>query len=192
MKSSVLLVVVFPAFVVTVAVAAYVLLGFGDLSKTAVAPEYDFVIVGGGSAGCVLADRLSESADVTVLLLEAGVEHDYLLDVEKIAPAASPLLQNVPVSDWAFRSEPNAPHAGLGLKGSVTNIPRGKGLGGSSVINYMAYVRGNKEDFNLWNKTAPGWAYDDVLPYFKKSESSNLFPCKRSPTLSSRSHLLFT
>ncbi|KAK3913199.1 Glucose dehydrogenase [FAD, quinone] [Frankliniella fusca] len=127
---------------------------------------YDYVIVGAGSAGSVLAHRLSEDPSVTVLLLEAGDNEDPLLDVV----AAYPTLPNGP-HDWAFKTTPQE-HACQSLRGNVSSWPRGKGLGGSSAINAMLYYRGNRRDYDHWRDHfgLKGWGYDDVLPYFKKSE----------------------
>lgn len=126
--------------------------------------RYDYIIVGGGSAGSVLANRLSEDQSVTVLLLEAGgVENEWT----KI-PWLAGSLQKTEL-DWAFQTEPQ--NACNGLVGRRSQWPLGKVLGGSSVINYMVYTRGNAKDFDHWERMgAKGWSYEDVLPYFKKSE----------------------
>jgi choline dehydrogenase len=126
---------------------------------------FDFVIVGGGSAGAVIAARLSEDPSCRVALIEAGERPP---DLELI-PAACAALQLNPATDWMYTAD--AGQAGLGLNGRRVPVPRGKMLGGSSSINYMAYVRGHPGDFDAWAAGgAAGWAYADVLPYFLKSE----------------------
>src|SRR5437773_4540635 len=127
--------------------------------------EYDFIVVGGGSAGAVIASRLSEDPNCRVALSEAG-ERPPEVSALPIAPAA---MQLNPATDWMFSADPGK--AGLGLNGRRVPVPRGKMLGGSSGINYMMYVRGNPGDFDAWAEGgAPGWGYAEVLPYFKKSE----------------------
>jgi len=127
--------------------------------------EYDFIVVGGGSAGAVIASRLSEDANCRVALIEAG-ERPPEVSALPIAPAA---MQLNPATDWMFTADPGK--AGLGLNGRRVPVPRGKMLGGSSGINYMMYVRGNPGDFDAWAEGgATGWSYAEVLPYFKKSE----------------------
>ena len=127
--------------------------------------EYDFIVVGGGSAGAVIASRLSEDANCRVALIEAG-ERPPEVSALPIAPAA---MQLNPATDWMFTADPGK--AGLGLNGRRVPVPRGKMLGGSSGINYMMYVRGNPGDFDAWAEDgATGWSYAEVLPYFKKSE----------------------
>ena len=129
------------------------------------ADEYDFIVVGGGSAGAVIASRLSEDPNCRVALIEAG-ERPPEVSALPIAPAA---MQLNPATDWMFSADPG--NAGLGLNGRRVPVPRGKMLGGSSGINYMMYVRGNPGDFDAWAEGgAPGWGYAEVLPYFKKSE----------------------
>lgn len=123
---------------------------------------YDYIIIGGGSAGCVLANRLSENPDNKVLLLEAGGpdKNKYI----HIPTAFYKLFRTQ--YDWGYFS--TSQDALLGRK---VFMPRGKVLGGSSSINAMIYIRGNKEDYNEWEALGnPGWGYNDVLPYFKKSE----------------------
>lgn len=124
---------------------------------------YDYVIVGGGSAGCVLACRLSEKPDVTVCLLEAGGSHKNPLVT---MPAGLIGLVGYPIKNWAFETTPQK-----GLGGRKGYQPRGKALGGSSSINAMIYIRGHREDYEAWADLGnTGWGWDDVLPYFKKSE----------------------
>src|SRR5690348_1936898 len=127
--------------------------------------EYDFIVVGGGSAGAVIASRLSEDPSCRVALIEAG-ERPPEVSALPIAPAA---MQLNPATDWMFTADPGK--AGLGLNNRRVPVPRGKMLGGSSGINYMMYVRGNPGDFDAWAEDgATGWSYAEVLPYFKKSE----------------------
>lgn len=129
--------------------------------------EYDFIVVGGGSAGAVVANRLTEVNKWKVLLIEAGPDENEISDV----PSLAAYLQ-LSKLDWEYKTEPTN-IACLGMVNNRCNWPRGKVLGGSSVLNYMIYVRGNKNDFNLWESLGnPGWGYDDVLPYFIKSEDN--------------------
>ncbi len=127
--------------------------------------EYDFVIVGAGSAGCVLAYRLSARPDLKVLVLEAGEPEQGL---HHKAPAAFPRLFKGP-SDWAFYTAPQNE-----LLQRELYWPRGKVLGGSSSINAMIVVRGNPHDYDDWKQ--PGWSFAEVLPYFKRLETHPLGP----------------
>lgn len=126
---------------------------------------FDYVIVGGGSAGCVLAGRLSEDSDVTVCLLEAGPADDnFLIHVPAGAAAIMPKASKI---NWGFETVPQK-----GLNGRKGYQPRGKTLGGSSSINAMIYIRGHASDYDNWvSMGAKGWGWNDVLPYFKKSEN---------------------
>ncbi|XP_017779966.1 PREDICTED: glucose dehydrogenase [FAD, quinone]-like [Nicrophorus vespilloides] len=129
--------------------------------------EYDFIVVGGGSAGAVVASRLSEIPSWSTLLLEAGPDENEISDV----PSLAAYLQ-LSKLDWAYKIEPTG-RACLGMKNGRCNWPRGKVLGGSSVLNYMLYVRGNRKDYDLWESLGnPGWNYEEVLKYFKKSEDN--------------------
>ena len=129
------------------------------------AEQFDVVVVGGGSAGAVIAARLSEDPSVRVALVEAGGPPP----PEESMPAAVASLQLNPETDWMLTADPGG--AGRGLAEGRMMVPRGKMLGGSSGINYMAYVRGHPGDFDSWAEGgATGWSYDDVLPLFKKSE----------------------
>ena len=130
-------------------------------------PEaFDFVIVGGGSAGAVIASRLSEDPTCRVALIEAGERPPAASSM----PIAVASMQLNPDVDWMYTADPGE-KAGLGLNGRRVPVPRGKMLGGSSSINYMVYVRGHPGDFDAWAAAgATGWSYADVLPYFRKSE----------------------
>jgi len=128
-------------------------------------PSYDYIVVGAGSAGSVVAARLAE-AGALVLLVEAGGPAPSLAHV----PALVGSLQNTPI-DWKYRTEKQE-QAGLAAMGGISIWPRGKVLGGSSILNYMLYVRGNWRDYDGWRDLGmDGWGYEDVLPYFKKSEN---------------------
>uniref|UniRef100_UPI0015C6873E GMC family oxidoreductase n=1 Tax=Crenothrix polyspora TaxID=360316 RepID=UPI0015C6873E len=130
-------------------------------------PIFDYIIVGAGSAGCVLANRLSEDSNCRVLLLEAGGEDDA---TAICTPALFSQLQDSPY-DWGDRTQPQ-PH----LQGRRIYIPQGKTLGGSSSINYMIYIRGNRADYDHWASLGnTGWSYDEVLPYFIKAETNQNF-----------------
>ena len=125
--------------------------------------EFDYVIVGAGSAGCVLANRLSADPEVRVCLLEAGGKDSYIwIHV----PIGYLYTQNNPRTDWCFKTEAEA-----GLNGRVLNYPRGRVLGGCSSINGMIYMRGQARDYDHWRQLGnPGWGWDEVLPLFTRAE----------------------
>ncbi len=127
------------------------------------AGEFDYVIVGAGSAGCCLANRLSADPDVKVALLEAGGKDSWFwIHV----PVGYLYTQNTPRTDWCYKTE-----AEPGLNGRALNYPRGRVLGGCSSINGMIYMRGQARDYDHWRQLGnTGWSWDEVLPYFKRSE----------------------
>ncbi|WP_422040091.1 choline dehydrogenase [Roseibium sp.] len=127
--------------------------------------EFDFIIVGAGSAGCAMASRLSEDPKNRVLVLEfGGTDVGPLIQM----PAALSYPMNMPIYDWGYESEPE-PHLG----GRRLATPRGKVIGGSSSINGMVYVRGHACDFDTWEEMgASGWGYRHVLPYYKRQEQN--------------------
>ena len=133
------------------------------MAKKGTHTSADYVIVGAGSAGCVMAARLSEDPNVRVVLLEAGGSDDALF-------VRGPGLYNLlwrTKRDWGFRTEPQSDGANR-----RHFWPRGKVIGGSSSLNAMIYIRGHRSNYDDWRDAGnPGWGYDDVLPFFKKSEN---------------------
>ncbi|MBA7480017.1 Alcohol dehydrogenase [acceptor] [subsurface metagenome] len=126
---------------------------------------FDFVIVGAGSGGSTLAGRLSEDKNTSVALLDAGGKNDNWVVT---TPFALVLMVTKPINNWAFNTVPQK-----GLNGRIGYQPRGKGLGGSSAINAMVYIRGHRADYDQWASLGnPGWSYSDVLPYFKRAEDN--------------------
>jgi choline dehydrogenase len=124
---------------------------------------YDYIIIGAGTAGCILANRLSKDPSKQVLLLEAGGKDN---SIWMKVPAGFQKLLTHPKHNWCFKTEPE-----VNLAGRSIPIPRGKGIGGSSSINGMIYIRGQALDYNTWAQLGNGgWSFTDVLPYFKKSE----------------------
>ena len=137
--------------------------------------SYDFVIVGGGTAGSVLANRLS-AMNFMVLLLEAGGEDTFDSDIPSIS--SSMLLSSV---DWQFKTE-NTGRYCLAMKNGQCNWPRGKVIGGSSVIGSMIYSRGNSKDYDRWAAYGnPGWSYEEILKYFKRAEDMRIYEYMFSP-----------
>ena len=128
--------------------------------------DYDFIVVGAGSAGCVLANRLSESGKYSVLLLEAGGSDLNFWIWMPIGYGKTFYKKSV---NWMYQTEPDP-----GIAGRVSYWPRGKVMGGSSSINAMVYVRGQLEDFDEWREMGnTGWGWEDVLPYFRKAETND-------------------
>jgi len=126
---------------------------------------FDYIIIGGGSAGCTLAARLSEDPDVTIALLEAGPADDNVLIH---CPVGLAVLAKTHQFNWNLHTVPQP-----GLNGRRGYQPRGKVLGGSSSVDAMVYIRGQAADYDDWAAQGnPGWSYQDVLPYFKRAENN--------------------
>ncbi|MTV37178.1 GMC family oxidoreductase [Duganella radicis] len=134
--------------------------------------EFDFVVVGGGSGGATLAARLSEDPNVSVCLIEAGGDGRGIL-VRAPAAVASMVPGRPRINNYAFETEPQP-----GLNGRRGYQPRGRCLGGSSAINAMLYIRGQRQDYDDWDRNgATGWSFNDVLPYFKRAEGNQRGAC---------------
>ena len=133
-------------------------------AKNTSSEEYDYIVLGAGSAGCAVAARLSEDPANKVLVLEAGPAdtNDFIH-----IPATFPLLFKTPL-DWNYQSQPQS-----SLNGGKLYMPRGKVFGGCSSINAMIYQRGHSSTYDNWGETNPGWSYADVLPFFKKAETNS-------------------
>ena len=131
--------------------------------------EYDFIVVGAGSAGCVVVNRLSEISDWNVLLIEAGDKENYVMDIPAFAN-----LMALTNANWRYKTVPNGKCC-LSMQNGQCAFHRGKVMGGSSTINYMISTRGNRRDYDRWEELGnPGWGYKDVLPYFLKSENMTI------------------
>jgi choline dehydrogenase-like flavoprotein len=130
--------------------------------------SYDYVVIGSGSAGAVVASRLTENPQINVLLLEAGGPQNVITDM----PGATPALVGTDV-DWQYKTVPQT-EIGQAFIDHRINTPKGKVIGGTSTINWMLYNRGNRRSYDNWVNTygANGWSYDEVLPYFKRSENN--------------------
>ena len=161
----VVLVLVFPLTILLPYTWHYSLNYISSLVSSPPSSYHDYIVVGSGSAGSVVAGRLAQAGH-SVLLLEAGGPSPTVAHV----PGLCGLLQNTAI-DWAYRTEPQL--ESLEAYNGVSSWPRGRVLGGSSMLNYMLYVRGHSGDFDEWRDELglEGWGYDEVLHYFKKAEN---------------------
>ena len=143
--------------------------GIRQFKPTKLRPFYDYIVVGGGSAGCVVASRLSEDPHNSVLLLDAGGDGTFISDI----PGAVGFLYNKPSLDWSYKTESES-NACLAMNDRQCVWHRGKSIGGTSTISGMLYVRGSKVDYDEWARLGnTGWGYEDVLPFFKLSEGNS-------------------
>src|ERR1700739_229269 len=126
--------------------------------------DYDYIIVGAGTAGCILANRLSADPKTRVLILEAGGGDNWIWFH---IPVGYLFALGTPRSDWCFKTEPEQ-----GLNGRSLSYPRGKAIGGSSAVNAMIYMRGQAADYDHWRQLGlAGWSWSDVVPAFKRLEA---------------------
>lgn len=154
------------------------------LNNKPILREYDFVVIGAGPGGTVVANRLSEQFNWTILVLEAGQEESVYTDI----PAAAEFLASTDYN-WGYTAEP-VKNGCFGFKNNRCPWPKGKGMGGSSIINYMLYTRGKKEDYDKISALGnSGWAYEDVLPYFLKAENNSIPEYQNSPYHSHKGNL---
>lgn len=137
-------------------------------SKLPISPNYDFIVVGSGTSGSVVAGRLTENPNVSVLVLEAGGPQ--LITTDTPGHVRQQFGSEI---DWGYRTTSQSPNAGNAFDGHVV-IPRGRVVGGSHNMNFLVYSRGNRKDFDSWAHQfgATGWSYNDVLPYFLRSENN--------------------
>ena len=140
--------------------------GIKQFHPTDIRPYYDYIVVGGGSAGCVVTSRLSEDPNNVVLLLDAGGDGTFISEI----PGAIGILYGNPTLDWSYKTEPEY-NSCLAMNDRRCSWHRGKSIGGTSTIHGMLYIRGSKEDYDEWERLGNiGWGYEDVLPFFKFSE----------------------